>query len=623
MVFALLCLAIVEPTPISGAPIAWSPDGRWVAHVQATRPAAGIIETGWLLRDEPRPAPSRQVEVDTYRLWATKIDTGESVKLAESADPLSSPCWHPDGISIAYQRIATDAPGRSRLELVVQDGTETRKTLWSHPLELPLRNPSSRSTPLAAPAWSLDGRYLAVPEPGSPSIAIIRVADGVLMKTIEGGFGPAWSDDGKLAFFRRGTPDSVSWIDAHFSGPRRLADAPNASKGPAPFWSRDGVTLSFVRRGPLPPRAPVPGIPPAEATDPVVQLARIRTDTGVVEASYKLLWDPASSMDAIGEISVAIGRDVGEIYATMAIRDVPSQLITLRPRPNDLELLAKSHPIDYTLPIGILSASPSSRRLAIRLGPDGARGLPGVCEPDGSGFVAIAPDESARIEWVTALVGLARELLAVTASLAEPTTGRPSLVPLPDAANPDETVTMRLRRIAEIGRSLCDRTYESPPEPPTRAFLVEARLFFCLLLADYQAALSEIPAFTLAAETTDSRARLLGLRAQIDFGLGNVDKAKAAAEYLRSTTPRAASRIEETPAGLVLTPLPGPSGWINALSVAVSAKPAKAAKPSEMSPAIEPPDDPPPPRTRVRRPTPPPVPRPEQDQPALEPVPIP
>src|SRR6266446_4224080 len=70
------------------APVLWSPDGRWIAYTIAVRPSAPVVAPGWLY-DVNTGADSKLASRPTltgeaagvYRLWATRVDSGDSVLL--------------------------------------------------------------------------------------------------------------------------------------------------------------------------------------------------------------------------------------------------------------------------------------------------------------------------------------------------------------------------------------------------------------------------------------------------------------------------------------------------------------------------------------------------------------
>src|SRR5690348_1534515 len=101
------------------APVLWSPDGQWLAYTLCSRP-------GWLFETGGDGDPGRSASIPArraplrYRLWATRAESSESVLLEESRGPLTSPCWSPDGLALAFGRLVPEEEGRARFEIVVQ-----------------------------------------------------------------------------------------------------------------------------------------------------------------------------------------------------------------------------------------------------------------------------------------------------------------------------------------------------------------------------------------------------------------------------------------------------------------------------------------------------------------------
>src|SRR4051794_29389683 len=68
--------------------VLWSPDGRWVAYTIAVRSGAPELAPGWLFRSTSARGEGgesgegmRRGPTASYRIWATRPETGESVLL--------------------------------------------------------------------------------------------------------------------------------------------------------------------------------------------------------------------------------------------------------------------------------------------------------------------------------------------------------------------------------------------------------------------------------------------------------------------------------------------------------------------------------------------------------------
>src|SRR3954451_6388814 len=77
------------------SPVLWSPDAHWVAYTVAVRSCDEVMPPGWLFdgvarRDRRGWYADRPLSGVAYRLWATRVDTGESILLEQGRGPLTS-----------------------------------------------------------------------------------------------------------------------------------------------------------------------------------------------------------------------------------------------------------------------------------------------------------------------------------------------------------------------------------------------------------------------------------------------------------------------------------------------------------------------------------------------------
>jgi hypothetical protein len=531
----------------------WSPDGKWIAYTVEVRPADGWFRPGWLFESptEPAVAPlNASIRPTGYRLWATRADSGESVLLEDSKIPLSAPGWSPDGRALAFGRVVADAEDSAKFEVVILDGPGRRRVISSRPLGV--LNADTTRLPGQAIAWSPDGRYLAIPQLNPLGLAILRVDNGRVINTINDGFLPSWSpDSGRLAFYSRGTGDTLNCLDSPSGQPRLLTEVGQASQAAA--WTRDGLTLVVAAR-----RSAAPGENPGDR----IEMLRVRVDTGLSEtiqllASEKILGRNRS----VEGVSIAFGLDGENLFCSRVIDGNPNQIVWYRPREN---AIYKNFAIlDYSLPMTSLSLSPDGRTLAARIGSIDRLSPPALCDLESPDLRSklIAPDDESRMEWINTLVGTARGLLGVlpTAS-ADPksqTTGRLerlSLLPVVGEFESNSDQFQRLRRIGRLGRPLCDRPASAPPATPEVAELLdEARFFFDYLSENYSAAFQALDGLEARAETPDRRLRLMCLRAQLFLAKGDVDRADETIRYLEKLDKNPARRIEWDGSNYVVT----------------------------------------------------------------------
>ncbi|MCA1684481.1 MAG: biopolymer transporter Tol, partial [Planctomycetia bacterium] len=184
----------------------------------------------------------------------------------------------------------------------------------------------------------------------------------------------------------------------------------------------------------------------------------------------------------------------------------------------------------------------------------------------------LASDERSRRDWISLLASAARRLLRVSlppAVVSGRALERPTILPVPGEipSNQQEAVPL-LQRLGRLGRPLCDSTPRPEGAEPARdRFLKEARLFFDALREDYPAALTSLEALEAQTSSSQTRERLLGVRAQLFLGMGDTDRAARTIEFLKSIEDHGVSRFDESPAGPTLTPERGAShGWARYLA---------------------------------------------------------
>ncbi|WZO99652.1 hypothetical protein EP7_001263 [Isosphaeraceae bacterium EP7] len=532
------CLAAFV-TAFSGclySPIFWSPDGRWLAYTSAVRPAGSRLPAGWIFESDARRPAS--VEKPTgYRLWATRTDGSTPVLIEESTAPISSPGWSPDGSAIAYVKVVPEAGGRGRYELVVREGLDRRRELFSQPL--PLDNEHLAELPGLAVSWSPDGRYLAVPTLEPRGLAIVRAENGRVVKVLEDAYLPSWSPvGGRLAYVRGGEPQALYCLDASLGAPRHLADV-GASMQPA-AWSRDGLSVFAVARRPKARGARIP----SEQAD----LIRVRVDeTPPVPLPIRILVpETLTRGKSLQGVSMALDRDGDNAFFATAIEGRDTTIVWCLPRAN--QVYRQFHPVDIALPIGSLAVSPSGKGLAMRLGPIESQSPPLVFDLETNKSTLIAADDDARLDWIATLASAAR---GIVANPSVPPTdegrpiARPTWLPVVGEFPLTSEAGLRLKKIGRLGRAMCDRPADAPPaEPSTLRALAEARLFFDYLKGDYLAAEASLSAIEPGLETPRQRQRALGLRAQLFAARGEFDRARATLNYLKATEPAAPQRIE-------------------------------------------------------------------------------
>jgi Tol biopolymer transport system component len=554
-------LALTSSIVVGGclhAPMPWSPDGKWIAYTVEVRPIERVIRPGWLFEPitTPMATQSGSSRPLAYRIWATRKDSGASVLLEESNLPLTAPGWSPDGRALAFGRLVSQPEGPGRFEVVILEGPTRRRIVVSRPLvEI---TAEAAKLPGQAIAWSPDGRFLAIPQLNPLGLAIIRADNGRQVNAINDAFLPSWSPDGaRLAFYIRGTGDTLNCIDSPLGQPRMLLEVGQGSQAPA--WTRDGLTLVVAARKSIPKGADPPG--------DQVDLIRLRVDTGQSETIRSLATDAVLGRDRSVE-GVSIAFDGENLFCSTVVEGSPHVITWYQPRENTV---FKKFPIlDFSAPMGSLSVSPDGSTLAARVGAIDHLNAPALCDLESQDLRSrlIAPDDASRVEWIATLVTAARSILAAlpTAS-ADPKSpsstqlDRPTLLPIFGEFDFNSEPMSRLRRIGRMGRPLCERPASaSTPEPAVAAIFDEARLFFDYLSENYSAAMKAVDVLEARLEVPEQRASLLSVRAQIYLAQGQFDRARETISFLRSLGRRPSSRIEWDGAGYTLTAVEPPRG---------------------------------------------------------------
>jgi Tol biopolymer transport system component len=539
------------------SPVCWSPDGRWLACTLVTRDDLGPLTPGWLFRTSEgaaaRRSPGRSIQTArSYRLYAIEVGTGGSVLIASSPDPLTAPGWRQDGGALAYGRLLPGRVGPSRLEIVIKEGVQQRKSLATYVVAESLCEASL--LPSMAPVWSPDGRYLAVPGPQPSAFLVLRADNGQVMKSVENGSWPSWSPDGsRLAYVRNGGGDTLQVIEGGFGPSRQVAELGQTFQ--PPLWSRDGKSVLTVSRRSM-QRGPTPFW--------LTELVRVQIDSGTVESTARLSTDAFGRDHKSPTTSYSLAQDRDDLFYANDVEGQPSTVVWFRPRSG--ETFNRFHPVDFVLRLGGLALSPGGKVLALRFGSPGP-GMPaGLWDSGSMRFSPLVPDDACRVEWLRLLIESTMPLLRgamPAAAVQGRAVERATVLPIPGEIPQNQELAVRLRQIGRIGRPLCDRPVGAAPgDPAVDVFLDEARLFFDYLRDDFPAALTALEALEGHTATPDHLLRLLSLRGQIFLGMGEPERAIDVVTYLLGQDQRRPRQLETTPAGFAWAETPAQdSGW--------------------------------------------------------------
>lgn len=200
------------PEQGSGLPLAqgdagwatWSPDGLWVAYAAGAEGARDIVRAR---PDGTGPEPLAQDPADDF-----------------------DPAYAPDGRRLAF--VSTRDGGTPKLHLMDADGGNVRLL-------------ADLGGPVRRPAWSPDGRLLAVQltDRGEEAVYVVS-ATGSGWGRLGPGELPAWRPDGTGVVYTES--DSLFWRPSE-GGARRFLAADARAGRPSP----DGRWMAFVRGGAL------------------------------------------------------------------------------------------------------------------------------------------------------------------------------------------------------------------------------------------------------------------------------------------------------------------------------------------------------------------------------------
>ena len=475
--------------------------------------------------------------------------------IEDSPYPVSSPAWGPDGHALVYSRFVPEQgllSGevlRGRYELVLQEALDRKRVI---PLLPELEATAEQIASLAElrGSWSPDGRFVVIGRPATlPGLLVVSLEQGRVLKTIERAIQPVWSPDGaRLAMLRLGRDPSSGWslqlMARDFGGGRSLVE--RAEPSVPPTWNPDGQSILIV--------AAKSRLQPHD-----LELMRVFLDSGMSTRAFHLGSKKPDESERFFSISLdreleqcVFSADDNDEVSALAFASVPRQ-----------QRFKRFHPLDFSMRLGSLALDPEGQFAAVRIETSRSMAPVLLCNLATEAVTLLAPDANVRREWPSSLVATARDLIA-TALPPPVLNGRPiprqGILPLPGEIPDQNPILSRLRHLGKIGRGFLDQppgvAGTSVGDEPGLESLDEFRLFFDYLQGDYAAALVDLDLLESRSESRDGR--LLSLRAQILQAQGESRRAQATSRITSSSPVAMSQRIEDTPAGPVLSPVEDP-----------------------------------------------------------------
>lgn len=537
------------------APVAWSPDGRWLAYVDVE--GGEPLADGWLFAvdrggDAPRPDPA----VSASRLWAASPGTGESVLLDRCNGWHSAPAWGPGGMAIAFARTRSDARP-PMLEVIIQDSPDRQRILLSRPCPAEGVVWGSATIPPGV-TWSPDGQLLTVPMGNAAGFDVVRAENGRTVASFPGMIAPSWSPVGeKLAFLapKPGGEAELCWSELGTRNTGRAVLSLGKAWQP-PRWKGDGKSILVAQVQSMPI-----GIGGGELGGTQGKLVEYVPETGQLSTLHSLIDRQVSAAHPLDRVVWTIDADLDGLFYAASIGGQPTEIgyfLVRRQESRD-----RFNPVDPILPIAELCLSPDERSLAIRFATPAGLSPPAVFRRDDRRLTLLYPDRDAAERWLTLLVRASAAIVKgemPLPHLGERQVARPSLIPLPQEDETNGPYRARLRRLASQGlEAIREAERLAPVGEASRHD--EERLFFLALGDSWGEALKV--AEDLEGRDPSPGDRWLALRAQLELSRGESEAARGILEFLRgSPSPR---RLEETPAGSILAPIPDSARWIDLL----------------------------------------------------------
>jgi hypothetical protein len=331
-------------------------------------------------------------------------------------------------------------------------------------------------------------------------------------------------------------------LDSETAEPSAITELTTTSDtASAPHWTRDSQTLHILTN-------PANGVPRLERwRAPKGKLAS--RDPNVLELSE--FSRPADPKPA--PVDFGFDYDEEQLFQTTQRPLQPAVITWMRPHGGGV--FKRYSPLLESLPIQGLSVSPrpNTRLLAFRPSLAEFAIPPGISDPESESFEPLVPDEAAREAWISLLVEALGDIID-TALPPQPDLSwselRPTKLPIPGELAAQDPVSIRLKRLARIGRAVLEQAQgEQTDLSAERERNSATAMLFDYLTDNFPGALKHLDTLELQTQDSHARLRLLGLRAQMHMGQKRFDASASIVDYLDGVRNKSKGRIEQLPFG--------------------------------------------------------------------------
>ncbi|WP_169976595.1 TolB-like translocation protein [Tautonia rosea] len=508
----------------SDPPLVWSPSGDWIAFAVATPSVEhSLARFPFFPTDKGDQVELGKTSSDdlssglTFRIWAVRVSDGQALKVAESAYPLTSPAWGPDGQGLAFAQVVEDEQDRTlRWEVIIAYG-EDREVITSRPLQ---SEPDRGETLLAeAVVWEPRGAILVVPDPDRIAVELIDHRNRATLRRIEDARFVSFSPLGNRMSFFRSRGDQWELVESDLDlGPEvdRPIDLVARIDQPA-IWTSDGQSLLYLKLG----------NPSAEGRQ--TRLFKYRVSEQITQ-EVKEVESPALPGEQILGSYLCVGTDGLDQFF----------VVQFSGRSTAIAYHQGSHPLDRIHPfsglgmIGAPSVSPDGDQLALRFGGPGVRSLPARLTLREKTLRPLIPDDELRAAWIVAL--------GEAAEPASATVQRPTRLPLGAELGDLGPSPATYKRLADVGTRL---TRDLETNPVSRSLRVRPIAFFSYLQGDYEKVDRVMLELTRTAMNADQALRILGFQAQLCLARGKDREASEMIDFIRHQRRHQVARVEE------------------------------------------------------------------------------